>query len=327
MHAALRGVDVVGEGEDGLVIAVVVLHGHLGHGVLPGAGHVDHVAVEHVLAAVQPGDELPDAAGIAHAVLLLLAGPLVHGADAKAGVQEGLLPHAGVEGVVAVDRVLEHLGVRLEGDGGAGPVRGAHHGHLLGDMAPGELHLIDLPVPVDLDRQPLGQGVDHAGAHAVEAAGDLVASAAEFAAGVKDGVHHLQGGLAGLGLDVHGDAPSVVHHGDGVSLVDLHQDIGAVAGQGLVDGVVHDLVDQVVEAGGGGGADIHARPLPDGLQALQHLDLRRVVLVGRVHGGGIQDLIFCHAGSPFRKVSCLAQGRKNRVGAVSGPFLPALDLA
>ena len=34
VHAALGGVDVVGEGDDGLVIAVVVLHGHLRHGVL-----------------------------------------------------------------------------------------------------------------------------------------------------------------------------------------------------------------------------------------------------------------------------------------------------
>ena len=96
----------------------------------------------------------------------------------------------------------------------------AHNGHGLGHIAPGELHLIDMSVPVDLDRQPLGKGVHHAGAHAVEAAGDLVAPAAELAAGVEDGVHHLQGGLAGLGLDVHGDAAAVVHHGDGVPLVD-----------------------------------------------------------------------------------------------------------
>ena len=49
------------------------------------------------------------------------------------------------------------------------------------------------------------------GAHAVQAAGDLVAPAAELAAGVQDGKDHLQGGLAGLGLDVHGDAAAVVH--------------------------------------------------------------------------------------------------------------------
>ena len=112
--------------------------------------------------------------------------------DAQAGVEEGLLPHAGVEGLVVVLQCVKHLRVGLEGDGGAGVVGVAHDGHLLGDLAPGELHLIDLPVLVDLHLQPLGQGVDHAGAHAVQAAGDLVAAAAELAAGVQDGKYHLQ---------------------------------------------------------------------------------------------------------------------------------------
>ena len=185
---------------------------------------------------------------------------------------------------------LKHLRVGLEGDGGARVVGLAHDLHLLGDLAPGELHLVDLPVFVDLDLQPLGQGVDHRGAHAVQTAGDLIAPAAELTAGVQDGKDHLQGGLARLGLDVHGDAPAVVGDGDGVVRVDGHGDVGAVARQGLVDGVVHDLIDQVVQAGLGCRADIHARTLADGLQALQHLDLRPAILV--FHLGGIQFVQF-----------------------------------
>ena len=44
----------------------------------------------------------------------------------------------------------------------------------------------------------------------MQAAGDLIAPAAELAAGMEDGKDHLQGGLACLRLDVHGDAPAVV---------------------------------------------------------------------------------------------------------------------
>lgn len=185
-----------------------------------------------------------------------------------------------MEDVVVVDGgVGEHLGVGLKGDHGA-PLFGiAGHGHLLGDLAPGEFHLIDLAVLVDLDLQPLAEGVDHAGAHAVEAAGHLVAAAAELTAGVEDGVDNLQGGPPGLGLDVHGDAAAVVGDGDDVALPDDDVDLVAVAGQGLVDGVVHDLIDQMVQAGGGSGADIHAGPLTDGLQALEDLDLRAAVFV------------------------------------------------
>ena len=146
---------------------------------------------------------------------------------------------------------------------------------------------MDLSVPVDLDNQPLGKGVDHRRTHTVKAAGDLVSPAAKFSAGVEDGVDHLQGGLAGLSLDIHGDSPAVVHHGDGVVLVDLHQNIGAVARQSLVNGVIHNFIYQVVETGGGSGSDIHARSLPNGLQPLQDLDFRCVVLVACLHGGGI----------------------------------------
>ena len=167
-------------------------------------------------------------------------------------------------------------------------------------MAPGELHLIDFAIPVDLDHQPLGEGVDHGGAHAVEAAGNLVAASAELAAGMEDGVNDLQSGLAGLGLDVHGDAAAVVHHGDGIALVDLDDDVGAVARQGLVDGVVHDLIHQMVETGGGRGADIHAGTFPNGLQALQDLDFRGVILVFGVHSRGVQNFVFCHVVSPFK---------------------------
>ena len=62
----------------------------------------------------------------------------------------------------------------------------------------------------------------------------------------------------------------------------------AVAGQRLVDGVVHDLPHEVVQAALAGRADVHARPLADGLEALEDLDRGGVVLarldrVARAH--------------------------------------------
>jgi hypothetical protein len=53
-----------------------------------------------------------------------------------------------------------------------------------------------------------------------------------------------------------------------------------IAGQRLVDGVVHHLVDHVVKPGAVVGvADVHARPLANRLQALEHLDAALVVPV------------------------------------------------
>ena len=204
-----------------------------------------------------------------------------------------------MEDIVAVNRFLKHLRIRLEGHGGPGVIRGAHDRHRLRHMAPGELHLVDLAVTMDLDHQPLRQCVHYGCAHAMQTAGHLVATAAELAAGVEHGVHHFQSGFSRLGLNVHGDTAAIIHHGDGVAFVDGHGNFRAVARQSLVDGVVYDLVYQMVETGGGSGADIHTGTLPDGFQAFQHLDLRCVILVGGVHRRGLQDLVVCHVGSPF----------------------------
>ena len=136
----------------------------------------------------------------------------------------------------------------------------------------------------------------------METAGDLIPAAAELAAGVEDSKHHLQSGFTGLGLDVNRDAPAVVGYSDGVARVDGHGDVGAVTGQGLVDGVVHNLIYQVVQAGLRGGADIHARPLAHRLQALQDLDFRPAVLV--VGLCGVQFVQFV----PFFRHSYLRDG-------------------
>ena len=111
----------------------------------------------------------------------------------------------------------------------------------------------------------------------MEAAGDLVTAATELSAGVKDCIYHLQGWPTGLGLNVHGNAPAVIGDGDGLSRVDGDRNMLAIPGQGLVNGIVHDLIDQVVQTGDGGGADIHTWPFPDRFQPFQHLDLGSVI--------------------------------------------------
>ena len=51
----------------------------------------------------------------------------------------------------------------------------------------------------------------------MQATGDLIAAAAELAAGVEHRVNDLQSGPSGLGLDVHGDTTTIVSDGDGVA--------------------------------------------------------------------------------------------------------------
>ena len=83
-----------------------------------------------------------------------------------------------------------------------------------------------------------------------------------------------------LGLDIHGNSAAVIHNGDGVVGVDGDFNFRAVAGQGFIHGVVHDLVDQVMKSGRGRASDIHAGTAADSLQTLQDLDLAGGIFTG-----------------------------------------------
>ena len=73
---------------------------------------------------------------------------------------------------------------------------------------------------------------------------------------------------------VHVDRHAAAVVGDPHAAVGEQGDLDpvGVAGQRLVDGVVHDLPDEVVQTAGRGGADVHAGPLADGLEALEDGD-------------------------------------------------------
>ena len=73
-----------------------------------------------------------------------------------------------------------------------------------------------------------------------------------------------------------------------------------VTGQSLIDGVVHDLVHQMVQTPLAGRADIHTGALAHSLQTFQDLDLAGVVfMVRRSICVGAGNDFLCHFLSPF----------------------------
>src|SRR6185437_7039962 len=78
-------------------------------------------------------------------------------------------------------------------------------------------------------------------------------------------------------MTVDRDAAAVVVHGDGIVGVDGNVDRVTVAGERLVDRVVHHLVYQVVQPVLAGRPDVHAGALAHRIQSFQDLD--RVGLV------------------------------------------------
>jgi hypothetical protein len=117
---------------------------------------------------------------------------------------------------------------------------------------------MDLAVQVDVDVAPLGKGVYHGHAHAVEAPGNLVGVLVEFAPGVELGHDQLQGADPFFGVDIHGDTPAIVLYPDNIVPLQDDQDIIAKALHGFVYRIVYNFIHQVMEAIDAGGPDIHA---------------------------------------------------------------------
>ena len=73
-----------------------------------------------------------------------------------------------------------------------------------------------------------------------------------------------------------------------------YENFSAIACQRFVNGVIHDFIYAMMQPPCVRGADIHAGPLPHGLQPLQHLNLCFVIMA-LLPGISLQlFFLFCH---------------------------------
>jgi hypothetical protein len=112
----------------------------------------------------------------------------------------------------------------------------------------------------------------------VEAARHRVRLVVELAAGVQDGQHDLERGLAQRRVLVDRDATAVVDDPAAALGQQRDGDLVALPRHRLVDRVVDDLVDEVVEAARPGRTDVHARTLAHRLETLEDGDVLGAVL-------------------------------------------------
>ncbi|GJE72869.1 hypothetical protein CHKEEEPN_4430 [Methylorubrum podarium] len=290
---ALR--DVVGERQDRLVERVVPPERRLDADAIALAEHGHRLghAVDGFAGAVEIAHERLDAALVAELLPPVLGMARVGQHDAHARVQEGELPQALLQRREVELRHREGFGARQERHLGAAAVArradDLERGHRVAVM---ELHPVFLAAAPDPQLQAHRQRVDDRDADAVQATRDLVGVLVELTAGMELGHDDLGGRDPLLLVDVGGNAAAVVGDRAGAVGVQRHRHEVGVAGKRLVDGVVHHLVDHVVQAGAVVGiADIHAGPLAHGIQALQHADRFRAVAVGVFGVGGVSHEI------------------------------------
>ena len=283
VHPALHGGDAVGEGVDGVVVARVPLQRDLDLLALVGLFERRHLAEQRLLGGIEVLDEVDDPAVVLERRSGHRVGALVGEPDLEALVQEGHYLETLHHGLGPELGLVEDAGVGPEGHRGARPGlsrpavrRGGSH---RGDLARHPAALLELRIPVlalavDLEHQPGGQGVHDGDAHAMEATGDLVALPPELPAGVEGGQDDLgRRDLGVLGVRTDRDAGAVVAHPAAAVGQQGYVDPGTASRHGLVDGVVHDLPDQVVQPGRARGTDVHPGTLADGLEAFEDRDV------------------------------------------------------
>src|SRR5215217_9116454 len=97
------------------------------------------------------------------------------------------------------------------------------------------------------------------------------------------------------------DAAALVDDRDGVVRVDRDRDGVVATRQRLVDGVVDDLVDQVVQTANAGRPDVHARALADRLEALEDRDVLGVVARALLIAVAVGSVVAGHVPPSFTR--------------------------
>ena len=193
---------------------------------------------------------------------------LVRQRNRDALVQKGQLADAQTQGIIAVFSFRKDAGIRQEVDGRAGNLAVALFIKLLRCLALAELDAIAFAATTHLDLHLFAQRVNAGNTNAMQTAGNLVAAIAELAACVQHGHDNLDSRLLFLFHHIDGDTASIIDNSNAVILMDDDLNVAAIAGQRLVNTVVHNLIHQMVQTAGRGTADIHSRSFAYCFQAL-----------------------------------------------------------
>ena len=157
MGATLMGIDVVGKGEDLLIVGVVVLHGDLGLHAAFLTLEVDRFGVQCGLVAVEILDKGVDAPLVVEFVGFVIH-PLIVDLDPHTGVEEGHLSQTLGKHIKGKFGGFEDLLIRHKGDLGAALLGLADHLQWRHGIAAAVGLPKDLAVTADLQFQPSWTG-------------------------------------------------------------------------------------------------------------------------------------------------------------------------
>ena len=271
-----------------LIVVRVVHDSHLdGHALLLGL-QVDDIIEEVGAMAVDVADKLLEALlGMEHLLACLARlgiRMLIRQGDLHAGIEVGQLPHTTCD-----DFPLES---RCGEDSAVGPkllsrtvlVRLSNDLHGIQRLALLIFLLVDIAVTKDLRHHVRGERIHTTHTHTMQTARHLVRALVELTARMEDSHNHLQRAFVELLVFIDRDSTTVILHDNRSIRTDRHLDVAAIARHGLVDGVVHRLVDEMMETLLADVADIHGWTLAHSFQTFKDLYVTgRIILFGSLN--------------------------------------------
>ena len=132
---------------------------------------------------------------------------------------------------------------------------------------------VNLSLLVDRDLQPFRERIYNGSAHSVKSAGHLIAPAAKFSACMKDGKYDFHRRNPGLVIDADRNTTAVVNNRDGIVFINRHIYRVTESCKCFVDGVIHNLINQMMKTTKRCASDVHTWSFADSFKPLQNLDL------------------------------------------------------
>ena len=172
-----------------------------------------------------------------------------------------------LEDIIIVDQLVKDFRVRFKINLCPGPVGIPNNFQLRGLFPPGKGLGENLLVLLNFNHQLHRQGVNHRNPNTVEPPGYLIPSAAKFPAGMKNGQGQFHPGFFLFMVHPCWNPTAIICHGDSIVRIHHHGNIPAIACQGLIDGVIHHLVYQMMESLLTRTSDVHPRAFSNCLQA------------------------------------------------------------
>ena len=162
-------------------------------------------------------------------------------------VEECHLLEALTQGFKIEDGGLKDFGIRVEGlrrSGFSGFFTTNQFGNGVAAVSKGHPPYVSLPANLRINTR--GQGIHNRNTHTVKTTGNRVTATAELTARVQDGHNDLDCWLVLSRVLINGNTASVIDNANAAIGQDRDLNVVCVASQGFVNGVIYNLIHQVM---------------------------------------------------------------------------------